>query len=190
MKLGEVGTIRSGLVLSRKQSKEASKYCYPLLNFRSILPDGSIDKKQLEVFYTVEPLKGEYLSQTGDLVIRLTAPYTAVLIDDETSGIVISSNFAIVRMATQEILPEYLFWRLNTAKVKRQIFESTTSNVLGAVKTKYFQEYELEALPVEQQRKLAQINFLAKRESQLLKKLAEQKEIYYAGLLDQACQSM
>ena len=61
MKLRELGTVRSGLVLARKQSKEKSEFRYSLLNLRSILPDGSIDRSQVEVFYTVEPLKREYL---------------------------------------------------------------------------------------------------------------------------------
>jgi len=39
-----------------------------------------------------EPLKEEYLSQSGDIIVRLTAPYTAVLIDETTSGMVVSSN--------------------------------------------------------------------------------------------------
>lgn len=188
MKLRELGTVRSGLVLARKQSKEKSEFRYSLLNLRSILPDGSIDRSQVEVFYTVEPLKREYLSQKGDLLIRLTTPYTAVLIDEQTTGMVISSHFVVIRLNTTLVLPEYLFWLLNTPKVKRNIFESTTSNVLGAVKTTYFSEFDLEILPIDQQKKIAELNFLAKREYQLLRELAEQKEKYHACLLGQAYQ--
>lgn len=189
MKLGELGTVRSGLVLARKQSKGKSECRYLLLNLRSVLPDGSIDKSQLEVFYTVEPLKREYISQKGDLVVRLTAPYTAVLIDDETAGMVISSHFLVIRIDSNLMLPEYLFWLLNSSKVKRKMFGSATGNVLGAVKTSYLAEFDLEEIPLEQQRKMAELNFLAKRECRLLKKLAEEKEKYNACLLERAYQS-
>lgn len=189
MKLGELGTVRSGLVLARKQSKGKSEYRYSLLNLRSVLPDGSVDKSQVEVFYTEEPLKQEYISQKGDLIVRLTAPYTAVLIDDETAGMVISSHFLVIRIDSNLVLPEYLFWLLNSSKVKRQMFVSATGNVLGAVKTSYLAEFDLKVIPLEQQRKLAELNFLAKRECQLLKELAEQKKKYNACLLEQVYQS-
>lgn len=189
MKLGELGTVRSGLVLARKQSKGKSEYRYSLLNLRSVLPDGSVDKSQVEVFYTVEPLKQEYISQKDDLIVRLTAPYTAVLIDDETAGMVISSHFLVIRIDSNLVLPEYLFWLLNSSKVKRQMFGSATGNVLGAVKTSYLAEFDLKVIPLEQQRKLAELNFLAKRECQLLKELAEQKKKYNACLLEQVYQN-
>lgn len=190
MKLSELGTVRSGLVLVRKQAKEKSEYRYLTLNLRAILPEGSIDKSQLEVFYTVEPLKREYLAQTGDLVVRLTPPYTAVLIDEETEGIVISSHFLVIRVDTSKVLPEYLYWLINTPKVKRNMFESATGSVLVAVKASYFLEFEVELYPLEQQKKLAELNFLAKRECQLLKELAAEKERYHTYLLERAYQSI
>ena len=39
----------------------------------------------------------EYLTHTGDVVIRLTAPYTAVLITEQLEGYVIPSSFVVVR---------------------------------------------------------------------------------------------
>ena len=48
---------------------------------------------------------------------------------------------------------------------------------------------EVELPPVDMQKKIAQLNLLARQESQLLKKLTEAKEAYYAGLLDQVYKS-
>ena len=186
MKIGALADVRSGLVLSRKQSKEPTDYRYPLINLRCIQPEGIIDLNESDIYEAKEPLKEEYLSQRGDIVVRLTAPYTAVLIDDTTSGMVISSNFVVIRIEDKQLLPEYLFWLLNTQKVKRKIYENTTSNMLGAVKAKFLTDFELTVLPVEDQYKIAQLNLLAKKESQLLKELATEKEKLYSCLLDQA----
>ena len=133
-----------------------------------------------------EPLKEEYLSQSGDIIVRLTAPYTAVLIDETTSGMVVSSNFVVIRVEDKSLLPEYLFWLLNTEKIKRKIYENATSNMLGAVNARFLADFELALLSVEDQRKIAQFNLLAKRERQLLRMLADEKEKYYAGVLNQA----
>ncbi len=189
MKLRELASVRSGLVLSRKQSKRPTDYQYPLMNLRSIRQEGVIDLKEAAIYDAIEPLKKEYLSREGDIVVRLTAPYTAVLIGETTSGMVISSNFVVIRIENACLLPEYLFWLLNTQTVKRTIYKNTTSNMLGAVKAEILSEFELVVLPMEAQQKIAQLHLLAKKENQLLKELADQKERYYAGLLDQTYKS-
>ena len=185
MKLQSLAGVRSGLVLSRKQSKEPTDYRYPLINLRCIQQEGNIDLHKADIYEAKESLKEEYLSRQGDIVVPLPAPYTAVLIDDTTSGMVISSNFVVIRIEDKRLLPEYLFWLLNTQKVRHKIYENTTSNMLGAIKAKFLMDFELVLLPIEVQQKIAQLNLLAKKESQLLKELAAEKEKLYSSLLDQ-----
>ena len=183
MKLGEIASVRSGLVLSRKLARENPAQRYRLLNLRSITPEGYIDMNETDVFDAKETLPGEYLSQVGDIVIRLSAPYTAVLVDEESEGMVVSSNFVIVRTDPQELLPEFLYWLLNTSEVKHRMFENSSSNMLGAVKPKFFADYEITPLPIPEQQKIAAINALAKTESKLLRQLANAKEQYYESIL-------
>ncbi len=190
MKLGDVAAIRSGLVLSRKQARDITKYRYRLLNLRSVNPDGYIDVEGIDLYYATEPLNPNYLSHLGDVVIRLSSPYTAVLIDSATSDMVISSNFTIVRPESSYLLPEYLYWLLNTTKVKRQIFENTSSNMLGAVKSRYFTDFELTLLSIENQKKVATLNLLAHRECQLLNELAMEKEKYYSYIINEIQKQM
>lgn len=190
MKLGNSATVRSGLVLSRKQAREPSNIRYPLLNLRSIHPGGYIEADQLDVFDAAEYLSPEYLSQVGDVIVRLTAPYTAILIDEATAGIVISSNFVIIRADRRALLPGYLFWLINTPAVKRSIYENTSSNMLGAINAKYFSDFEVPLLPVTEQQQIAAMNELALKETKLLRKLAEEKERCYALLIDRAHKEM
>ena len=190
MKLGNIATVRSGLVLSRKQAREPSDIRYPLLNLRSINPGGYIEADQLDVFVAAEYLSPEYLSQIGDVIVRLTAPYTAILIDKVTAGMVISSNFVIIRADRRELLPEYLFWLINTPKIKRSIYENTSSNMLGAIKAKYFSDFEVPSLPIAKQQQIAAMNELALKETKLLRQQADEKERYYGLLIDRAHKEM
>ena len=176
MILGTVAAIRSGLVLSRKLSREISSYRYPLLNLRAIHPDGYIMPDSLEMFYATELLHQEYLTQQGDIIIRLSVPYTAILIDPDMTGMVVSSNFAIIRLNQKYMLPEYLLWLLNTPDIKKKIYESSSSNMLSAVRPTFFTDLEILPLPLADQEKIAKLNLLAKQETQLLKKLADEKE--------------
>ena len=95
----------------------------------------------------------------------------------------------MIRIERHLLLPEFLFWFLNTQKVKHTIYENATSNMLGAVNAKFLSNLEVDLPPVEMQKKIAQLNLLARQESQLLKKLANAKETYYAGVLDQVYKS-
>lgn len=184
LRLGDMATVRSGLVLSRKLSREPTKYRYPLLNLRSIAPGGYIDISLLDVYDAIEPLAVEYLTQKDDVIIRLSAPYTSVLINDETTGIVISSNFAVIRPDNENISTEYLFWLLSTPGAKRKIFENTSSNMLGAIKPKFFADFEIEPIPLNKQIEIATINKLARRENFLLTELAKEKEKYHAAIIE------
>lgn len=179
MKLGNVAQIRSGLVLARKQARERTAYRYPLLNLKCIHPSGYINTDLCEMFDSVECLNPEYLTRKGDVVVRLTIPYTAVLITDDLDGYVIPSSFVVIRSDRSVLLPEYLIWLLNSQKVKKQMYEGAVSNMLGAVKPRYFADFELEEVPISRQMVLADLHRLAKREVQLLEKLAAEKEKYY-----------
>ena len=190
MKLGSVAQVRSGLVLARKQARGRTEYRYPLLNLKCIHPNGYIDTALCEMFDSVEYLNPEYLTHKGDVVIRLTVPYTAVLITDELEGYVIPSSFVVVRTDRSIVLPEYLVWLLNSQQVKQRIYESAVSNMLGAVKPRYFAEFEMEEISISHQQILADLNQLAKREAQLLAKLAAEKERYYDHILNQVFTDM
>ena len=191
MKLGEVASVRSGLVLKRKEAKpDQPSIVYRALNLRSIISNGYLDAAQLDSFSASEVLSSDYLTHEGDIVIRLTAPYTAILIDKSTAGIIITSNFVVIRVDSKLMLPSYLAWLLNTPKQKKQIYESATGNMLSAINAKYYANLNLTLLPIDDQRKIAKLNQLAQRETKLLLRLAEEKAKYYAEMIDAAQRNM
>ena len=97
VKLSDWAEIRSGLVLARKQSTSPTPNNYKLLTLKSINPKGYIEEDLLDDYFAIERLNENYISQMGDIVVRTSSPYTAVLIDKETQGIVVSSYFTIIR---------------------------------------------------------------------------------------------
>ena len=101
MTINDIAVVRTGLVTARKKKDAASlgTYKYQLLNLRCIANEGYIDKNYIEPYELSEELKDDYLTRMGDILIRLSAPYTAVLINkSELCGIVVPSHFAIIRV--------------------------------------------------------------------------------------------
>lgn len=192
MRLDDVVSVKTGLVLARKQAKHPSDVIakYRQLNLKAIDSKGYIDENNLEEFCANERLKAEYLTQPGDVIVRLTTPYTAVLIDEEFSGMVIPSHFIVIRTRGKKILPEYLYWLLNTEKVKSSLLQNVSSIMIGTVKPASYAEMEIELLTLEEQRKISDMNMLAKKEIHLLDRLMGQKELYYREAIDKVQKEM
>ena len=112
MTIGEVAVVRTGLVTARKK-KDASSlrtFEYRLLNLKCIANEGYIEKAYIEPYELSEELKEGYLTRMGDILIRLSAPYTVVMIDQpDLCGIVVPSHFAIIRVDKRYAVPEYVF---------------------------------------------------------------------------------
>ena len=184
MKLSELAVVRSGLVLSRKQACEKTENRYSLLTLKSVKPDSTVSEKDLDVFDAIELLNKDYLTAIGDVVVRTSTPYTAILIDEKTADMVVSSNFVIVRCNTDKLLPEYLFWLLNTEIVKKDIFKNSAGNMLAAIKPQYFCDLDIELPDIREQKLIADFNMTARKELELLERLKTEKEKLYQVCLE------
>lgn len=184
MKLSELAVVRSGLVLSRKQAHERTENRYSLLTLKSIKSDATVSEVDLDVFDAVESLNKEYLTAVGDVIVRTSTPYTSVLIDKKTVGMVVSSNFVIIRCYADKLLPEYLFWILNTDTMKKDIFKNSAGNMLAAIKPQYFCDLDIELPSLREQKLIADFNMTARKELELLERLKTEKEKLYQACLE------
>ncbi len=184
IKLNQLSEIRTGLILSRKQSKIKTEFYYKQLTLKSISGNGCIAVNFTEDFYATESLNQDYLTQKGDIIVRLSAPYTAVLIDENTENFVIPTHFAIVRANKSIVNTKYLYWFLNSEIVKKEYLKNNTSNMIGAIRPLFIGEIEIKLLTMDKQQKVGELNTLAKKEQYLLSKLEEEKTKYTKLLLE------
>lgn len=174
MKLKDCANIRTGLILSRKLSEEEFNYTYNAINLTSVY-DGFINKQTLDIFKTKEKLKEDYLTKKDDIIVRLTKPYTAILITKEDENIVISSNFIKITCDKEKVLPKYLYWLLNTEKTKHKIFQNSTSNILDAITTNTYSNLTIKLAPLNKQRIIGNLYLLSIKENKLLNQLQKEK---------------
>ena len=156
-----------------------------MLNLKCITTEGYINKEYVENYESALPLKLEYLTQMGDILVRLSAPYTAVLIQDQSvCGLVIPSHFAIIRANPRIVLPEYVYWTLGREKINTQIRQNSSgSTAFGTISSGLIANLPIRLLPIEKQRVLGELLKLSEREQELLHRLAEQKEKYNKELI-------
>jgi len=181
VRLEEVATINTGLVTARKQAKLPNEkgIPYKVLNLKAINAKGYIEDKLIEEFNANEKIKHVYLTQKDDIVVRLTTPFTAVLIDEMHLDLVIPSHFVVIRAERAKILPEYLYWLLNTDEVRQELQQNINSTMIGTVKPMSYASLEIDLIPTEAQVQISELYGVSKKELYLLDRLIGQKELYY-----------
>ena len=115
MLLENIATIRTGVVTTRKKAdKNAPKiHEYKLLNLKCAASAGYLDLQYAETFKTTDLLKSKYFTQMDDILVRLSAPYTAIMITrNEWYHYLVPSHFAIIRVDKAVASPEYILWIL------------------------------------------------------------------------------
>lgn len=194
MTINDIAVVRTGLVTARKKKDAASlgTYKYQLLNLRCIANEGYIDKNYIEPYELSEELKDDYLTRMGDILIRLSAPYTAVLINKpELCGIVVPSHFAIIRVDERYALPGYVFWVLRREKNKITMMQNSSgSTAFGTISSGLISSLPITLLPLHEQQIIGELLCLSEREQELLQKLSEEKKTYNTLLLNKIYDNM
>ena len=194
MTINDIAVVRTGLVTARKKKDAASlgTYKYQLLNLRCIANEGYIDKNYIEPYELSEELKDDYLTRMGDILVRLSAPYTAVLINKpELCGIVVPSHFAIIRVDERYALPGYVFWVLRREKNKITMMQNSSgSTAFGTISSGLISSLPITLLPLHEQQIIGELLYLSECEQELLQKLSEEKKTYNTLLLNQIYDNM
>lgn len=183
-KLGECCSIRTGLVLSRKEATTSEdSHDYRVLSLRNVTENGDILVDEVEIYYAGEQLKDDYFTHVGDILLRLSVPYTAVLVTKQETELLVPSHFAIIRTSSA-IVPEYLHWWL--AKHRKRFYKiASGGTVMGTISSGFIAEMQIELPPLEKQRKISDLLRLANREQWLLSQLSEKKKILNNAILNE-----
>ncbi|MCQ2525080.1 MAG: restriction endonuclease subunit S [Lachnospiraceae bacterium] len=184
MKLNEIASAKTGLVLARKEAKaqgEGKEYWQ--LNLKSVLDNGEITKEDLTRFYAAEELPSNYLTQVGDVIVKTSEPYTAIYISEEYANLVIPSHFVIVRVDGTKAIPEYIAWYLNKDRIKKA-YSMGCAGMLKQIRPTAIAETEIKLPSLERQHQVVEVYNLAQKELKLIDELRAKKEVYYKALIN------
>ena len=141
--------------------------------------------KSFEKFTSNEILDEHYFTKEGDILIRLSQPYTAVYIDEQHSGLLVPSYFAIIKIHYMGILPQYLAWYLNTKSVKFELERSQFGSRIPSTNQHVLKNIPIEIPPISKQKALIELYRLHQKEKYLYRKLIEEKELLFQGIAQQ-----
>ena len=187
MQLKQIADVRSGLVVTRKQAQkpEEAACTYQLLNLKAVTDSGGIDQTALLPFHASETLADHYFTHSGDIIVRISEPYTAVYITEETAGLLVPSHFVIVRTEPDKALSEYVAWYLNRERIRKKN-RLSCAGMLLQIKPSTVAETEIKLPDLDKQRQIIELNRLAQAELTLLEKQLAYKQLYYKKLIEKA----
>jgi len=186
-KLGNLATVRTGLVVARKKAQLDSKHNieYEQIGLRCFGPSVKLDKTQTDAFISSSKIDNKYLTQEGDVVVRLRAPSSAIYITKENEGLLISSLLSVVRVDERSKLDaKYLAYYINSYKAQRILKQDVKGTAIPMLKTKDLEQLEISIPNMKKQKKLVGFLDLAQKEQNLLLNLAKEKAQLSQAILD------
>lgn len=176
VKLGDISSITTGQVIKRKEARpgDVDAIQYRILTLKSFDEDGYLVKEELDTFKASEKIESKYITSKGDIVVRLSMPFTTITIDKESEGILIPSLFVVIRINSNDILPSYLSLYLNSNKMKKQYIREARGSAIQILKTSAFKEFEINIPDMRTQEQAVTLNELMMREKRLLQLLIEE----------------
>ncbi len=185
MKLNEVSNIRTGLVLARKKATlDGEKHYYSQITLKSFSNSITLESQYLDDFISAMEIDSIYLSQPGDIVVRLREPNTAVYINEASSGLLIPSLMVIVRVHDNRVNNEFLAYFLNSKETRKALEKELKGTTISMIKTKDLEKLEVVLPPIEEQESVVSLMKLFEKERQLLDILIDEKKQLSQTILD------
>lgn len=188
MVLKDIAKINIGLVVSRLSSIELLEegQLYNYFTLSSAEHDQTIDQTKLKELKTNSVIDDKFLSRKGDIIIGLSSPHSLAYINNESSGIIIPSQFALIRVSVPNVLPEYLIAYLASDEIQHKIIEMEKGATVKTVDLSKLSNLPICLLSLMKQKQIAHLNALIKEENKinyLYAKLKEKANNYYINKL-------
>lgn len=176
--LSDLADIRTGLTLRGPDaSRRTDKEGLHLLRISDITEHGRIE---IESSHLLDRALGDdprYRVAPDDILIanrgtRMTAAFVPEGLEAIASG-----QLFIVRVTSQQVTPEYLHWFLNLAKTQALLSSHARGSYVKTLSISVVRRLPVPVIPLELQAKLCALSDLAARERELLRILAEKREL-------------
>jgi len=177
--LSVIASINVGLIVARiskpteVRSKGHLKYRYITLS--SAENGMAIDESKLREFEAEKEVDEKFITRLDDIVIGISSPHSIVQIDKQAEGLVIPSQFAVIRTTSEAVLPKYLIAYMNSDEVREKIEQMSRGVLVKTINAVALQSLEIKMPNMTKQNKIAKLRELLNEENRL--------NLQYAGLV-------
>lgn len=189
MRLAELCDIHSGYT-ARGRLEPLQAGGVPALQLRDVGTNGEAPGPDFQR-YDLNKLSDRYFVRGGEVVFRSRGePNAAAAIRDPLpEPVVVIVPLVIVRPDKDRVLPEYLAWAINQPDAQRRIGAEAQGTSLRMIPMAVLENLEIAVPDLLTQKRIVELNALARQEGQLLRQLASRREVLASAILGEAAKA-
>lgn len=159
-----------GQIISRVLSDENDSIEIKTVVAKTI-NDGYIDEDNLVINSYKKDVEEKRITKLNDIIIKLTAPFSAVKVDEDNVGLLVSSFCSIIRFNDEVINRDYFVAYLNSELCKKQVEDLMVGTGIQTLSIKSFKNILIPVPTIEKQEEIGKtyMNYLENKK--LIKKL-------------------
>lgn len=189
MKLAELCHIHSGYT-ARGKLEPLHSGGVPALQLRDVGTDGETPGPEFPR-YDLDYLSARYFVRGGEVVFRSRGePNAAAAIPHPLlEPVVVIMPLMIIRPDSDRILSEYLAWAINQPDAQRRLGAEAQGTNLRMIPMTVVEKLEIAVPDLPTQKRIVELDSLARREGQLLRRLATLREELFSAILGEAAKA-
>lgn len=113
------------------------------------------------------------ITKENDVVIKITPPFAAALVDKKHEGLLVSSFCMLLTDIPEEIKPEYLVAYLNSERGVAQVTSRMTGSTISTISVVALKQIYIPILPIKKQNEICKAFNTYLKNIELSKKLIE-----------------
>ena len=174
-KLKDIALIQMGLSFRSRIEPETDGNV-AVIQMRDLTEDNKLDYRTLTTI-NINGINERHLVKCKDLVFRSRGKTTtATIIDHEPGRAVIAAPLFLIRVTSENVLPEYLYWFINLPSSQAFLHSRATGTAITMIGKSALDALEIPLPNLETQARIVALADLLNQEQRLMKNLAEQKE--------------
>jgi hypothetical protein len=184
-KLKEIAEVRAGFTV-RKVSRHALTQPYSVIQIRNVSEFGLLDLTEMAEMH-LEEVPSRFFLSKGDVLFcaRGTRNQAAACVVD-VDRVVVGSQFFILRVAGQAVLPEYLAWYINQQPAQRYLNERLSGSHVRMILRDDLLDLPVAVPALKVQRRILELHLLQVQEQRLLVQLSQKRQQLMSGLCVEA----
>jgi len=181
-KLSEITEISSGYQF-RRNTPEFSEGDIKYIQMRDVNNFDRIDIENV-MNVNIDNFSSKHLLHYNDVLFKSRGTKTtSALFDVEWENAIASHQFFVIRVKKKSLLPEYLVWFMNQEGSQIYFQSNRTGSYIPNVKRKVLEDFFVFIPPIEDQKKIIEVDLLKKKYKELSLKKAELEEKYINSVL-------
>lgn len=181
-KIKDIADIRIGYQFRRKIRTEPEG-THAIIQMRDFDDNKNLNYRELSWVKLAE-LPDKYLVEKDD-VLFLSRGHSnfAYSITDQLESTIAASYFFILKVKSDNVLPEYLAWCINQSPAQKQLHSSARRGThMPLVPKSAFEDLKVHVPDIKTQKSIVELNRLLDKKNELIRKLQEKRSLLISSL--------